>query len=290
MGLRVLRKIEDIIRKHMDTIGTEIIMPSLSPIENREKTNRLNTVDVLMKTSGASDLSKRKCTNEYILNPTHEDVVTPLVQEFVKSHKDLPVAVYQIQSKFRNEARAKSGILRGREFKMKDLYSFHADDADFVQYYERSKEVYTDIFNELGIGEDTYITVASGGDFTEKNSHEFQTLCAAGEDMIYIDTVSGIAYNEEIAPSTAPAYIYNTDLQPIQDIYGENVVSVAKLCEFLTLPVEQCVKTMYYKDENTKLYAVVIRGDYEVNEIKLKRVIGCKKVELISDNEIILYT
>lgn len=290
MGLRVLNKIENIIRKHMDTIGTEIFMPCLSPTENREKTNRLNTVDVLMKTSGANEASKKKCTNEYVLNPTHEDIVTPLVQEFVKSHKDLPVAVYQIQSKFRNEARAKSWILRGREFRMKDLYSFHADDADFVNYYEQSKKVYKETFDELWIGQDTYLTVASGWDFTEKNSHEFQTLCSAGEDMIYIDTVNSIAYNEEIAPSQTPQYNYSTEMKTMEDIYGENIVSVWKLCEFLQLPVEECVKTMYYKDENKKLYAVVVRGDYEVNELKLKRVIACKHIELISDEEILEHT
>lgn len=290
MGLRVLNKIENIIRKNINTIGTEIYMPCLSPTENREKTKRLDSVDVLMKTAGANEVSKRKCTNEYILNPTHEDVVTPLVQEFVKSHKDLPVAFYQVQSKFRNEARAKSGLLRGREFRMKDLYSFHADDADFVQYYEESKQVYKTIFDELWIGDQTYITVASGGDFTEKNSHEFQTLCEAGEDMIYIDTVNNIAYNEEIAPSITPSYVYNTELKEMEDIYGENVVSVAKLCEFLNLPIEQTIKTMYYKNEDSKLYAVVVRWDYEVNELKLKRIIWCKKIELISDEEIVQYT
>ncbi len=173
---------------------------------------------------------------------------------------------------------------------MKDLYSFHASDEDFIQYYEKSKEVYTAIFDELGIGAETYLTVASGGDFTEKNSHEFQTLCEAGEDMIYIDTVSGIVYNEEIAPSKTSPYSYSHDLLPMEDVYGENVVTVEKLCKFLNLPVEQSVKTMYYKDENKKLYAAMVRGDYEVNELKLKRIIGAKKIELISDEEILEYT
>jgi prolyl-tRNA synthetase len=290
LWLRVLNKIETIIRTHIDSIGTEIYMPCLSPMENREQSSRLDTVDVLMKTSWANALSKRKSTNEYILNPTHEDVVTPLAKEYISSYKDLPLAFYQIQSKFRNEARAKSGLLRGREFRMKDLYSFHATDEDFCNYYEVSKQVYHDIFAALGLWDDTYLTVASWWDFTEKNSHEFQTLCPVGEDTIYIDPTTGVAYNEEIAPSTAPAYVYDIAMKDMEDIYGEDVVSVRALCTFLHLPVEQTVKTMYYKDEQDNLYAAVVRWDYEVNELKLKRVLWCKTLQLISDEEIVKYT
>ncbi len=290
LWLRVLNKIENIIRKHMDTIGTEIYMPCLSPRENREKTKRIDSVDVLMKTSGANSVSYNKCTNEYILNPTHEDVVTPLVQQYTASYKDLPVAVYQIQSKFRNEARAKSWLLRGREFRMKDLYSFHASDEDFDAYYEKAKVVYSDIFKELGLGDDTYLTIASGWDFTEKHSHEFQTVCDAGEDVIYIDKKSNVAYNQEVAPALASAYEYGKDQWVLEDIYGENVVSVEKLCKFLDLPVQQTVKTMLYKDQDGKVYAAAVRGDYAVNELKLKKVLGVASLELLNDEEILSYT
>jgi prolyl-tRNA synthetase len=133
----------------MNEVSQEVLMAALQPIENREKTGRLNNVDVLMKTSGANEKSKNKCTNEYILGPTHEDVVTPLVQEFTKSYKDLPVSVYQIQNKFRNEARAKNGLLRGREFRMKDAYSFHANEDDLLRYYEKLKQVYMNIYTDL---------------------------------------------------------------------------------------------------------------------------------------------
>lgn len=125
-------------------------------------------------------------------------MVTPLIQQFAKSYKDLPLCVYQIQSKFRNEARAKSGLLRGREFRMKDAYSFHMDETQLLEYYEMMKKVYMDIFTDLGIGKDTFITAASGGDFTDGFSHEFQTVCAAGEDDIYIDRSTGLAYNKEV--------------------------------------------------------------------------------------------
>ena len=127
LGLRVLNKIEKIVREEMDEIGSELLMPALAPKELWEATNRINTVDVLFKVSGGNDLSKEKNPAEYVLNSTHEEVVTPIAKGFNYSYKDFPFAVYQIQTKYRNEARPKSGLLRGREFRMKDLYSFHKD-------------------------------------------------------------------------------------------------------------------------------------------------------------------
>ena len=198
LGLRVLTKIENIIRRHMDTIGNEIMMTALSPKEKWEQTGRINTVDVLMKTMPANKVSEEKSTNSYILGSTHEEMITPIAEEFIRSYKDFPAAFYQIQTKFRNEARAKSGLLRGREFRMKDLYSFHANEDDLKKYYEEAKKVYMNVFNDLGIGVDTFITLASGGDFTKDFSHEFQTLCEAGEDHIYLDRKNNIAYNKEV--------------------------------------------------------------------------------------------
>lgn len=198
LGLRVLRKIEDIIRLHMNAVANELLMPSLSPEERWSATGRLDTIDVLMRTVPANNASKEKSSNSYVLNPTHEDVITPIVKDIARSYRDLPVAFYQIQTKFRNEARAKSGILRGREFRMKDLYSFHKDQEDLMKYYEAMKIVYTNVFQDIGIGEDTFLTVASGGDFTPNFSHEFQTLTEAGEDLIYVDRKNKIAYNKEV--------------------------------------------------------------------------------------------
>jgi prolyl-tRNA synthetase len=201
LGLRVLTKIEAIIRRNMDTIGNEVLMSSLAPKELWERTGRIETVDVLMKTAPANAVSLEKSSNSYILGSTHEEMITPISQEHVRSYKDLPQAYYQIQTKFRNEARAKSGLLRGREFRMKDLYSFHANETDLQEYYEKTKEVYMNIFREIGIGYDTFITLASGGDFTKDFSHEFQTICEAGEDVIYLDRKNAIAYNKEVVTS-----------------------------------------------------------------------------------------
>lgn len=203
LGLRVLNKIEDIVRKHMDKIGSELLMPALSSKENWKTSGRLETIDVLFKASAANDVSLAKSDAEYILCPTHEDVVTPLIKSFNPSYKDLPVSVYHIQTKYRNEPRAKSGLLRCREFRMKDLYSFHTSEADLKKFYNEAKKVYMDIFKEIGIGKDTVIALASGGDFTKDYSHEFQTRCENGEDTIYLDKTSGIAYNKEVKPDGA---------------------------------------------------------------------------------------
>lgn len=205
LGLKVLNNIENIIREEMDTIASEVLMTALSPKALWEQTKRLDSVDVLMKTTGANAASKNKSTNEYILNSTHEELITPIAARFNRSYKDFPFGFYQIQTKFRNEARAKSGILRGREFRMKDLYSFHTSVESLKEYYEQCKQVYTTIFNRVGLGELTTIALASGGDFTTDYSHEFQTRCSAGEDTIYLDTKSGVAYNEEVAPPEALA-------------------------------------------------------------------------------------
>lgn len=198
LGLRVLNKIEGIIRRHMDTVGNEVLMTALAPKEIWEATKRIDSIDVLMKTMPANKVSEAKSNASYILGSTHEEMITPIAKDIARSYKDLPVAYYQIQTKFRNEARAKSGLLRGREFRMKDLYSFHKDGDDLKKYYDKLKTVYAHIYNDMGLGDDTFITLASGGDFTKDFSHEFQTLCDAGEDTIYLDRKNKIAYNKEV--------------------------------------------------------------------------------------------
>ena len=190
-GWKVINKIENIIREEINAIGgQEINMPSLAPKENWQATGRWDSLDVLFKTTGSDE-------KEYALNPTHEEVVTPLAKKFISSYRELPLAVYQIQNKFRNEKRAKSGLLRGREFLMKDLYSFHATQEDLDEYYEKAIGAYNNIFRRVGLGEKTYLTYASGGSFS-KYSHEFQALTPAGEDIIYVCDDCKMAVNKEI--------------------------------------------------------------------------------------------
>jgi prolyl-tRNA synthetase len=200
IGLRTLNKIEAIIREEMDTIGSELLMPSLSPVELWETTGRTG-IDVLFEARGANDASKKRNDGRYILNSTHEEIVTPLAKKNRISYKEFPFAVYQIQTKFRNEERAKSGLMRGREFRMKDLYSFHTSEEDLLAYYEKAQDAYMRVFTRLGIGEDTKVTKASGGDFTTGFSHEFQTICESGEDVIYVNNETGEAFNKEVAPT-----------------------------------------------------------------------------------------
>ncbi len=191
LGLKVIRKIEAVIRKEMNETleASEIFMPALHPLESYEKTGR-DDLDILFRTELATGRS-------LVLGQSHEEVVVPLAKNHIFSYRDLPVYLYQIQNKFRNELRAKSGILRGREFSMKDLYSFHVDEKDLNDYYEKSKVAYKNIFENVGIGEDTYMTFADGGTFS-KYSHEFQTITEAGEDLIYLCEDCRVAVNEEI--------------------------------------------------------------------------------------------
>lgn len=191
LGLRVMKKIENIIREEMNAIGgQEILMPALHPKENWLKTGRWDAMDDLYKVKDASG-------KEFALGPTHEEIVVPLAQKYINSYRDFPFYVYQFQNKFRMELRSKSGMLRGREFMMKDLYSFHLSEEDFSAYYEKAAKAYEKIFQKTGIGEKTYKTFASGGSFS-KYSHEYQTVTPAGEDLIHICNQCGLAINDEI--------------------------------------------------------------------------------------------
>jgi len=190
LGFLVLKKIENIIREEMNVIdGQEILMPALHPKKIWDKTNRWRYQEMFKL--------KNRSKKDYGLGWTHEEVITPLVKKFVHSYKDLPISIYQIQDKFRDELRSKSGILRGVEFIMKDLYSFHADQKELDNYYERVKGAYFKIFRRCGIGKETFLTLASGGAFS-KYSHEFQTVTPAGEDTVYLCPKCEVAVNKEI--------------------------------------------------------------------------------------------
>ncbi len=193
LGLRVLNKIINIIREEMNAIdGQEIILSALQSQATWEATDRWDDqkMDVWFKT-------ELKNGTRLGLAPTHEEPLTKLMKKFINSYKDLPAFPYQFQTKFRNETRAKSGILRTREFIMKDLYSFCRNQQELDEYYERAKAAYVKIFDRLGLGEITYVTYASGGTFC-KFSHEFQTLCEYGEDIIYVNEERKMAINREI--------------------------------------------------------------------------------------------
>ena len=267
LGLRVLKNIENIIREEMNrTGGQEILMPSLHPKENWQTTGRWETMDDLYKVSDSSG-------RENALGPTHEEVVVPLVKQFVSSYRDLPFSAYQFQNKFRMELRAKSGILRGREFIMKDMYSFHRDEADLASYYETMKVVYARVFERAGIGERTYLTYASGGSFS-KYSHEFQTVTPAGEDTIYICDNCRVAVNKEIIEELNNA----CPVCGSKELRVETAIEVGNIFDLKTkfsAPFD-----LTYKDETGNEQAIVM-GCYGIG---LGRVLGTV-VEVLGDDK-----
>ena len=192
LGYKVLRNIETIVREELENISAqELLLPALHPKSYWEKTGRWDSLDVLYK------FTSYYTSTELALGSTHEEIITPIAKNFIQSYQDLPLAVYQIQTKFRDEKRAKSGILRGREFIMKDLYSFHSSADDLDKYYELVTQAYTNIYKRLGIGDITLKTYASGGSFS-KYSHEFQTIADIGEDTTFVCEKCNIAVNKEI--------------------------------------------------------------------------------------------
>ncbi|MFA6076861.1 MAG: aminoacyl--tRNA ligase-related protein [Candidatus Paceibacterota bacterium] len=271
LGFRVLKKIENIIREEMDKVGgQEVLMSSFQPKENWEKTGRWEGMDDLYKVSDSSG-------REVALGPTHEEIVVPILKNYVSSHKDFPLYIYQIQNKFRMELRAKSGMLRGREFIMKDMYSFHTSKEDFEVFYQKMQDVYKNIFKRMGIGHLTYMTFASGGTFA-KYSHEFQTLSSSGEDTIYIDEASGIALNKEV---------FN------DEVLGQLNLVKEKLVEHKSIEVGNIfdLKTKYSKPFDLSYTGpkgeknVVLMGCYGIG---LSRLMGTI-VEVLSDDKGIIW-
>ena len=190
LGLRVLNKIANVVREEMDGAGgQEILLSALQNNQSWQKTGRWKSFDALFKVKSQYD-------QEYALGPTHEEVLVPIACGYVKSYRDLPIYLYQIQTKFRDEPRAKSGLLRGREFLMKDLYSFHTDEAAMFAFYEKMKKVYQKVFGRLGL--EAIETKAAGGTFSEF-SHEYQVVCESGEDEIIYCPAGDYSENVEIA-------------------------------------------------------------------------------------------
>lgn len=252
LGLRVLNKIVQIIREEMEAIdGQEMSLTALQNPEVWKKTGRYDdaVVDIWFKT-------KFKNGTETCLAITHEEPLTNLMIQQIDSYKDLPLYAFQFQTKFRNEVRSKGGLLRVREFLMKDLYSFDKTKEDHEKYYERAKQAYIKIWERLGIGDDTYLTFASGGSFS-KFSHEFQTVCDSGEDTIYLDRKKKIAINKEVFNDEVLKEIdvNKKDVEEVKAIEVGNIFPLGtKFSEALGL---------YYTDENGEKKPVIM-GSYGI--------------------------
>jgi len=273
LGLRVFKKFEEIIREEMNKIGgQELILTTLQNPEVWKKTGRWgdNVIDVWFKT-------KLKNGRELGLGTTHEEQITNLMKNFILSYKDLPVYAYQFQTKFRNEIRSKSGIMRTREFVMKDLYSFNLDQDSLDKFYEKAADAYDKIFARFGIADKTYKTFASGGSFS-KYSHEFQTISSAGEDIIYIDEDKKIAINKEVYGDEIieELGLDKNKLKKEKSIEVGNIFKLGtKFSEALGL---------YYRDDKGKEKPVVM-GSYGIGPA---RSIGTV-VELFSDEKGIIW-
>ena len=280
MGYRVLRNIEQVIREEMDKAWYhEMLMTILTPREYWEITGRWDIEDYF-KVPGHSGV-------EYRIAPTNEENVTPIMWEFIQSYKDFPCCVYHIQKKFRNEKRAKSWLLRGREFIMKDAYSFHKDVEDFDVFYEWVKQAYMNVFTRLWLWDDTVMADADGGAISDKNSHEFQTFLDVGEDIIVQDS-SGYCYNLELASGVPDDK--NTDESEENMQYLDSVpeiVNMEKMMKYFEAPAWQMLKTVVYRlADSGKFIAIAIRGDLDINEFKLWKFIKKKYNEsLVLANE-----
>lgn len=267
LGYKVLANIETIVREELDNISAqELLLPALHPKSYWEKTGRWDSLDVLYR------FKSYYTSTELALGSTHEEIITPIAKNFIQSYQDLPFATYQIQTKFRDEKRAKSGILRGREFIMKDLYSFHSSADDLDKYYELVTKVYTNIYKRLGIGDITLKTYASGGSFS-KYSHEFQTISDIGEDTIFVCEKCNIAVNKEIIEeqNTCPE-CGNSNLMQKQSIEVGNIFKLqTKYSEAFDLQ---------FTDENG-VNKPVIMGCYGIG---ISRLMGTL-VEVFAQNE-----
>ena len=280
LGLRVLNNIENIVREEMNALGgQEMSMPALQVKERYELTGRWDdkVVDNWFKT-------KLMNGAELGLGFSHEENLSPIVKRFVNTYKDLPIAPYQIQTKFRNELRSKSGLIRGREFLMKDMYSFSISQEQHDDFYAKAQKAYKKIYDRLGIGDHTVMVLASGGSFS-KYSHEFQTFCGAGEDLIF-RTSDGTYHNREIAASKVGKANKSEKAKPYQEVKGEGVIGVQALLKHLDIPIEKSTKTLVYDTDSGETIMAAVRSDYDVNELKLCEAAGCSSLTLAGDDTV----
>jgi prolyl-tRNA synthetase len=277
LGWRALRKIENIIREEMDAIGAqELQMPVLQPLEMWQETER----DLAFGKS-LFTLSDRR-DRRLVLGPTHEEVITELVRRNVQSYRDLPVLLYQIQTKFRDEARPRGGLMRVREFGMKDLYSFDVDDEALSTTYQKLIGAYKRVFERCGLT--SVVVEADSGAIGGKESHEFMVIAETGEDSILCCSNCGYAANVEKAQSVKAEGETGEEL-PLEEVATPGIITIEALADFLSIPKSKTLKAVFYTADG-ELVFIAIRGDLEVNEVKLKNALRCHELSLASEMEV----
>ncbi|MCH7743368.1 MAG: proline--tRNA ligase [Proteobacteria bacterium] len=267
MGLRVLRKVEAIIREEMNETGAmEVLMPMIQPAELWQESGRWEQYDegMLLK---FTDRHQR----DFCFGPTHEEVITDLVRNELKSHRQLPVNFYQIQTKFRDEIRPRFGVLRAREFLMKDAYSFHLNQQSLEETYQLMYGAYSNILNRMQL--DFRPVLADTGSIGGSASIEFHVLADSGEDKIAFSSESDYAANVELAEALAPEKDESTPGE-LTEIATPGVESIVQLSEFLGVPARSTVKTLIVKGEDEPLVALVLRGDHQLNPLKAEKIKG----------------
>ena len=280
LGLRVLRKVENITRAEMEKAGAlEVLMPALQPAELWQETGRWEQY--------GPELARMKDRHDrdFCLGPTHEEIITDLARNELKSYKQLPITYYQIQTKIRDEIRPRFGVMRSREFIMKDAYSFHLDQESLQETYEVMYQAYTNIFNQFGLK--FRAVIADSGSIGGAVSHEFHVLADSGEDAIAFSTESEYAANVEKAEAVAPSGSRAAPSLDQQLVDTPNQHSIEEVSQFLAIPAAQCLKTLLVKDEEGGVVALLLRGDHELNPIKVEKLAGvASPLEFASEAEV----
>ncbi|QXE03129.1 proline--tRNA ligase [Terribacillus sp. DMT04] len=278
LGTKVLRKVEAIIREEMNRSGaSEMLMPALQPAELWQETGR-------WKVYGPELMRMHDRNNrQFALGPTHEEVTTSLVRDELNSYKKLPLTVYQIQTKFRDEQRPRFGLLRGREFIMKDAYSFHADYESLDEAYQTMSNAYHRIFNRVGLN--FRAVVADSGAMGGKDTHEFMALASVGEDTIAFSDTSDYAANIEMAEVLDQGHKPETEALPLEKVETPNVKTMQQAADFLGHTLEEGLKAVVFKVDE-QLVMVIARGDHDINDIKVKNLYQAQMVELADEAEV----
>ena len=277
---RIIAKIEQIVREEMNAIdGQEVLMPVVLPADLWMESGRFTTVgDELLR-------FKDRNNKDMLLGMTHEEAIVHLVRSEISSYKQLPVMAYQIQTKYRDEARPRAGLIRVREFTMKDAYSFHTSQESLEEYYERAHQAYVNIYRRVGLRHVLSIK-ANSGMMGGNISHEFMSLADCGEDTLFVSP-DGKSYkaNREIAVSALKFEKVLPEL-PLEKVATPNSKTIEEVAEFLKVKPENTGKAVFYTDENERLIFALIRGDFEVNETKLQNLLGVHELSFANDEQI----
>ncbi|PSL42098.1 prolyl-tRNA synthetase [Planomicrobium soli] len=278
LGKRVLQKVENVIREEMEAVNSvEVFLPAMQQAELWQETGRWYSYgDELMRL-------KDRNGREFALGATHEEVITSLLRDEIKSYKKLPLNLFQIQSKFRDEKRPRFGLLRGREFLMKDAYSFHATPESLDETYNDMMQAYTNIFTRLGLN--FRAVIADSGAIGGKDNHEFMVLSEIGEDTIAYSDSSSYAANIEMAAVNVDYPVPAEAPKTLEKIETPDQKTISQVAEFLRTTADQCIKTLVFKADE-ELVLVLSRGDHDINEVKVKHATGAKVVELATPEEV----